>query len=73
MWVDKLEQAGWGDAADYFRERIIKYSMTELKVPVVGKPNTVITAATLSPTTFGELMQTPDIFSGQSQMLHVTS
>ena len=47
--------------------------MTELKVPAVVKPQTDTTAATLSPTTFGELMQVLDIIPGQSQMLQVTS
>jgi len=33
MNLGELTQPGWGDAADYFRERDKKYSMTELKVP----------------------------------------
>jgi len=73
MKLDQLTQPGWGDAADYFRERDMKYGMTELKVPAVGKPQTDLTAATPSPTTFGELMQALDIVPGQSQMPQVTS
>ena len=46
---------------------------TELKVPAVVKPQTDTTAATPSPTTFGELMQVLDIVPGQSQMPQVTS
>jgi len=47
--------------------------MTELKVPAVVKPQTDMTAATPSPTTFGELMQVLDIVPGQSHMMQVTS
>jgi len=56
MRVDELMQPGWGDATDNFRERDMKYGMTELKVLAVGKPQTDSTAATPSPTTYGELM-----------------
>ena len=44
-----------------------------MKVPAVGKPQIDSTAATPSPTTFGELMQALDIVPRQSQMLQVTS
>ena len=71
--LDELTQPGWGDAADYFRERDMKYGTTELKIPAVGKPQEDSTAATPSPTTFGELMQALDIVPGQSQMPQVTS
>jgi len=71
--LDKLTQPGWGDAADYFREREMRYVTTELNVLAVGKPQTTSTAATPSPTTFGELMQALDIVPGQSQMPQVTS
>ena len=73
MRLDELTQPGWGDAADYFRERDMKYGMTELKVPALLKSHTDSTAATPSPTTLGELMQTLDIVPGQSQMPQVTS
>jgi hypothetical protein len=62
-----------GDVADYFRERDMKYWMTALKIPAGGKPLEDSTAATPSPTTFGELMQALDIVPGQSQMPQVTS
>jgi len=51
----------------------MKYGMTHLKIPAVGKPQEDSTAATPSPTTFGKLMQTLDIVPGQSQMPQVTS
>jgi len=73
LWLDELTQPGWVDAADYFRERDMKYGMTELKIPAVGKPQEDWTAATPSPTTFGELMQALDIVPGQSQMPQVMS
>jgi len=65
MKLDELTQLGWGDAADYFRERDMKTMPTELKVPAVVKPQTGTTAATPSPTTFGELMQVHDIVPGR--------
>jgi len=73
MRLDELTQPGWGDPADYFCERDMKYGTTELKVPAVVKPQTDTTATTPSPTTFGELMQVLDIVPGQSQMPQVTS
>ena len=73
MRLEKLMQPGWGDTADCFRERHMTYRMTELTIPAVVKPHTDTTAATPSPTTFGQLMQVVDIISGQSQMLEVTS
>ena len=73
MRLHQPTQPGWGDTADYFRERDMKYGTTELKVPAVGKPQTDSTAATPSPTTFGEHMQALDIIPGQSQMPKVTS
>jgi len=71
--LDELTQPGWGDAADHFRERDMKYGTTELMIPAVGKPQEDLTAATPSPTTFGELMQALDIVPGQSQMPQVMS
>ena len=73
MRLDELTQPGRGNAADYLHETDMKYGTNELKVPVVGKPQTDLTAATPSPTTFGELMQALDNVPGQSQMLQVTS
>jgi len=71
--LDEQTGLGWEDAADYFRERDMKYSMTESKVLALVKPQTDTTAATPSPTTFGELMQVHDIVPGQSQMPQATS
>jgi len=71
--LDELMQPGWGDVADYFREREMKYGTADLKIPAVGKPQEDSTAATPSPTTFGELMQALNIVPGQSQMPQVTS
>jgi len=73
MRLDQLMPLGWGDAADYFRERDMKYGTTELKVPAVAKPQRDWTAATPSPTTFGELMQALDMVPGKSQMPQVKS
>jgi len=73
MRLDELTQPGWGDAANYFRERDMRYGTAELKVPVVVKPQIEKTAATPSPITVGEHMQTPEIIRGQSQMPAVTS
>ena len=73
MRLDKLMQPGCGDTADSFGERDMQYGMTELKFPAVVKSQTDLTAPTPSPTSFGELMQTHDIFPGQSQMPQGTS
>jgi len=73
MSIDKLTQPGWGDAANHFHERDMKYRTTELKVPAVVKPPTDTPAATPSPTTFGEHMPVLHIVPGQSQMPQVTS
>jgi len=73
MRLDELTQPGWGDAANYFRQRDMRYGTAELKVPAVVKPQMETTAATPSPITVGERMQTPEIFRGQSEMPAVTS
>jgi len=64
---------GWVNGANYIRQRDMKYEMTELKVPAVGKSQTDSTAATPSPTTCGELLQALDIVPGQSQIAQVTT
>ena len=71
--LDQLTQPGWGDAADYFRERDMKYETTELKIGACRTPQTDSTAATPSLTTFGEHMQALDLVPGQSEMPQVTS
>jgi len=73
MKLDELTQPGWGDAANYCHKRDMRYGTTELEVPAVVKPQIDTTAATPSPTTFGEHMQTLDIIRGQSPMTAVTS
>jgi len=73
MSIDKLTQLGWGDAANNFRERDMKYGTVELKFPMVVKPQIDTTAATPPPTIFGEHMQTLDIIRGQSLMPAVIS
>ena len=73
MMLDELTQLGWGNVADYFSETDMMYRTTELKVPAVVKPQADIAAATPSPTTFGELMQSLNILPGQSPMPQVTS
>ena len=72
MRLDELKQPGWGDAANYFCERDMKYGTAELKVPAVVNHQIDQIAATPCPTTFGERMQTLEIVSGQSQMPAVT-
>ena len=37
MRLDELTQQGWGDTANWFREREVKYGMAEFKVPAVVK------------------------------------
>jgi len=73
MRLDELTHPGSGDAANYFRERDMKYGTTGLKVPAVIKPQIHTNAATQSPTTVGEHMQTLEIVRGQSEMPAVTS
>jgi hypothetical protein len=53
MRLNELTQLGWGDAANYFRERDMRYGTAELKVPAVVKPQIDTTAATPSPITAG--------------------
>ena len=73
MRFDELTQPGWGDAANYFRERDIKYGTAELNIPAVVKPQKDTTAAIPSPTTVGENISTLVIVRGQSEMPAVTS
>jgi len=61
MRLDELAQPGWGDAANYCRERDMRYGTAELMVPAVVKPQIDSTTATPSPITVGEHMQTPEI------------
>jgi len=70
--LDELTQPGWGDAANYCREKDMRYGTAELKVWAGVKPQIDMTTATPSPITVGEYMQTPEIVQGQSEMPAVT-
>jgi len=71
--LHELTQPGWRDAANYFRMREMKNGVAILKVLAGVKHQIDTTAATPSPTTFGEHMQTLDIVHGQLQMPAVIS
>jgi len=73
MRLDELTYPGWGNTANYFRERDMMYGTAELKVPAVVKPQIDTTAATPAHTTFGQYMPTLDIVPGQSQIPAVAS
>jgi len=73
MKLDKLTQQGWGDAANYFRERDTKYGTTELNVPAVVQLQTADDAASSVPTPFSEPLETLDSVPGKLQMPQVTS
>jgi len=73
MRHDELMQPVWGDAPDYFHARDMKYGTTELKVSAIVMPETDMTAATSSPTSFGELMPVLDMVTREAQMPQVTS
>jgi hypothetical protein len=64
MKLEEVTQPGWREAANYFGERDRIYLTAELKVPAVVIPQTDMPAATPSPTTFEEHMQTVDIGRG---------
>jgi hypothetical protein len=61
MGLDQLTQPGWGDAANRFRERYMKYGTAELKLVAVVKPQKDTTAARPSPTIVGQHTQTLEI------------
>jgi len=61
-----MKQPAWGDEAEYFRERDMKYGMAKLRVLAIDNPKSDPSAATPSPTTFEELMQTLEIIHGIS-------
>ena len=73
MWLDKRTQPGWGDAVEYFNETDKTYGTAELKVQVVVKLQTDMTAATPLPTTSLELIQSLEIVPGQYEMPQVAS
>jgi len=73
MTLDELTQQGWGDEANYVRQRDKKYGMTKLKVPAVVQPHTTDNAALSVPTTFGEPIESLDRVPGEWQMPQATS
>jgi len=73
MRLEELTKLGWGDAADYIRERDMKYGTTKLNVLLGVKSQTDRTATSPSLTTFGERMQALDVVPVQSQIPQVTS
>jgi len=73
MMVDRLTKPGWGDAADYCRERETKWSMTELRVQAVTILQTDVVAAAATPSTFGEYKENLDIAPEILQMPRRTS
>jgi predicted alpha/beta-fold hydrolase len=64
MKFDKLTQPGLEDAADYFRERDMKYCTSELRVPAVVQLQTIDDPPQHPPTHFAELKESLDIVSG---------
>jgi len=73
MKLDKLTEPERADPVDYIREKDMKYSTTELRVPAVVKPHTNDDPPNPSPTTFGELTQSHDIIPGISRIPQGTS
>jgi hypothetical protein len=71
--LDELQQPGWEDAADYFRERDTKYGTADFRVPVVVQPQTDDDASAPLPTTFGQLIVRLGIVPGIKQMPQGTS
>jgi len=70
--LDEVMQPGWGDTADYFGERVMKYGSSELQVPAVVQSQRDDYAPCSVPTTFGGPMKTLDSIPGKSQMRQVT-
>jgi len=73
MKLDELTQPGWEDSADYVREIHAKYSTSELQHPTFVKPQTDDDVAAPSTTSFGELMECPEIVPVMSWMPQRTS
>jgi hypothetical protein len=71
--LDDLTQLQWVDAADIVRKGDMTYGMAEFKIPAVVKLQMDQIAAPPTCTTFGELMETLDIFLGELQTLHRTT
>ena len=73
MKVDKWTEPGWGDVADYFRERDKTYGTAELMVLAVVQPQTGDDEWSSVPTTFSEPLEMLDSVPGKLQMPRVTS
>jgi len=71
--LDEWTQLGGWDVAVYFHEWEKIYGTSELRVPVAAKMQIDQDVATLSPTTFGELIECVDIVLGISHMKQRTS
>jgi hypothetical protein len=67
MKLDELNEPGWENEADNFRERDKKYGTTALRVLAVVQPHTHDGAPAPLPATFGELIENLDIVPGISQ------
>jgi len=64
MKLDELTQRGSEGAADYHRDRDMKYGISNVRVPAVFTPQTDDDAAAPAPTIFGELMECLDSVPG---------
>jgi len=73
MHLHELRQPGWGDTANYFRERDEQYGTSIFMVFAVVKLQMNVDWAAPAPPTFGELMECLDIVPGISLMLQGTS
>jgi hypothetical protein len=73
MKLDELTQPGGEDAADYFRDRDMKYCTSELRVPAAVQPRMNADTPAPQPTTFGELIESLDIVPGILQRPQGTS
>jgi len=71
--LDELTQPGWEDAADYICVRDKNYCTSELRVPAVGQLEMDNGTVAPAPTTFGELMESLEMFPKISQMPQGTS
>jgi len=73
MKLEELTQLGWADAADYFRERYIKYGTSELRVVAIVQQQGDNGAAAPAPTSFRKHMESLAIVPRISPMPQGTS
>jgi len=73
MMLSELSEPGWGDAADYFHERDIKYGVTKLNFPQCVQSQRKEDSTCSAPTTIDEPMETCNIVPGRPQMPQLTS